>query len=169
MPSASGERQPGAGHRRVVDAADRRPSHKPVFWYKAFSAERRVGDGAAGGENRRRLIKHAQYYWLLLAESHLTRRLLGHAAKDYGAPITSRIGERRPKQFSVLSETGEGKVFVEWVEKRQFLALRFCRGRRKGSAFKNLTGALHADGVGCTLSVGRGSQNGNSGLFKFRR
>jgi hypothetical protein len=24
-----------------------------------------------------RLIKHAQYYWLLLAESHLTRRLFG--------------------------------------------------------------------------------------------
>jgi hypothetical protein len=24
-----------------------------------------------------RLIKHARYYWLLLAESHLTRRLLG--------------------------------------------------------------------------------------------
>ena len=25
----------------------------------------------------RRLIKHARYYWLLLAESHLTRRLFG--------------------------------------------------------------------------------------------
>jgi hypothetical protein len=24
-----------------------------------------------------RLIKHARYYWLLLAESHLTRRLFG--------------------------------------------------------------------------------------------
>ena len=24
-----------------------------------------------------RLLKHARYYWLLLAESHLTRRLLG--------------------------------------------------------------------------------------------
>jgi hypothetical protein len=39
-------------------------------------------------------------------------------------------------------------------EKRQFLALRFCGDRRKGSALKNLTGALHADGVECTLSVG---------------
>ncbi len=27
----------------------------------------------AGG----RLVKHARYYWLLLAESHLTRRLFG--------------------------------------------------------------------------------------------
>ena len=24
-----------------------------------------------------KLVKHAQYYWLLLAESHLTRRLFG--------------------------------------------------------------------------------------------
>jgi hypothetical protein len=24
-----------------------------------------------------RLVKHARYYWLLLAESHLTRRLIG--------------------------------------------------------------------------------------------
>ncbi len=25
----------------------------------------------------RRLVKHARYYWLMLAESHLTRRLFG--------------------------------------------------------------------------------------------
>jgi hypothetical protein len=54
----------------------------------------------------------------------------------------------------VLSETEEGKVSEEWVGKRQFLALRFCRSRRKGSALKNLAGALHTDRVGCTLSVG---------------
>jgi len=55
----------------------------------------------------------------------------------------------------VLSDTGEEKVFEERVEKRQFLTLRFCCGRRKGSALKNLAGALHTDGVGCTSSVGR--------------
>jgi hypothetical protein len=32
---------------------------------------------AAVGEDRGRLIKHARYYWLLLAEGHLTRRLFG--------------------------------------------------------------------------------------------
>jgi hypothetical protein len=37
-----------------------------------------------------RLIKHARYYWLLLAESQLT---LGYAAKDCGASVTNRIGE----------------------------------------------------------------------------
>ncbi|MFY9531635.1 MAG: hypothetical protein WBC04_13975 [Candidatus Acidiferrales bacterium] len=36
--------------------------HFPAFFY--FSL---------GG----RLVKHARYYWLLLAESHLTRRLFG--------------------------------------------------------------------------------------------
>ena len=30
---------------------------------------------ASPGEDRGRLVKHARYYWLLLAESHLTRRL----------------------------------------------------------------------------------------------
>ena len=29
---------------------------------------------ATAGQDRR-LVKHARYYWLLLAESHLTRRL----------------------------------------------------------------------------------------------
>jgi hypothetical protein len=31
---------------------------------------------AAVGEDGGRLIRHAHYYWLLLAESHLTRQLL---------------------------------------------------------------------------------------------
>ena len=29
------------------------------------------------GEDLCRLVKHSRYYWLLLAESHLTRRLFG--------------------------------------------------------------------------------------------
>jgi hypothetical protein len=41
------------------------------------------------------------------------------------------------------------------VETRQFSALGFFRNRRKDSAVKNLAGALHADRVGCTLSVVR--------------
>jgi hypothetical protein len=32
---------------------------------------------ATAGETGGRLMKHARYYWLLLAESHLTRRLFG--------------------------------------------------------------------------------------------
>ena len=40
-------------------------------------------------------------------------------------------------------------------EKRQFLALRFCCGRWKDFAFRNLAGALYSYGGGCTLSVGQ--------------
>ncbi len=32
-----------------------------------------------------RLIKHARYYWLMLAESHLTRRLFGAMARRIAA------------------------------------------------------------------------------------
>jgi hypothetical protein len=40
-----------------------------------------------------RLIKHARYYWLLLAESHLTRRLFwGHGAPNRSAAGAHRIG-----------------------------------------------------------------------------
>jgi hypothetical protein len=53
-----------------------------------------ITDGQNFGERQvntgGRLIKHARYYWLLLAESQLT---LGYAAKDCGASVTSRIGE----------------------------------------------------------------------------
>jgi hypothetical protein len=31
------------------------------------------------------LIKHARYYWLLLAESHLTRRLFGSMLRQIEA------------------------------------------------------------------------------------
>jgi len=37
------------------------------------------------------LIKHARYYWLLLAESHLTRRLFG-AMLQRIAPLPSPAG-----------------------------------------------------------------------------
>ena len=38
-----------------------------------------------------RLIKHARYYWLLLAESHLTRRLFGGILRQIEAlPLPAR-------------------------------------------------------------------------------
>ena len=37
-----------------------------------------------------RLVKHARYYWLLLAESHLTRRLFGSMVRRIAAlPVES--------------------------------------------------------------------------------
>jgi hypothetical protein len=39
-------------------------------------------------------MKHARYYWLLLAESHLTRRLFGAMlGMDRGAILASRVGD----------------------------------------------------------------------------
>ncbi len=34
-----------------------------------------------------RLIKHAQYYWLMLAESHLTRQLFGSMIRRIDALV----------------------------------------------------------------------------------
>ena len=39
------------------------------------------------------------------------------------------------------------------VREAQFWALGFSYNRQRGSALKNLAGALPADGVGCTLSL----------------
>jgi hypothetical protein len=55
----------------------------------------------------------------------------------------------------VLSETGEGKVFEEWVGEGSVFDFEILPRHRKDFALKNLAGALHTDGVGCTLSVGR--------------
>ena len=35
-----------------------------------------------------RLVKHARYYWVMLAESHLTRRLFGSTVRRIGALAT---------------------------------------------------------------------------------
>ena len=40
-----------------------------------------------------RLIKHARYYWLLLAESHLTRRLFGSMVRRSPRCPRRRVGE----------------------------------------------------------------------------
>jgi hypothetical protein len=40
---------------------------------------------AAAGEDRGRLIKRALYHWLLLAESQLTRRLVGTMVRRISA------------------------------------------------------------------------------------
>ena len=46
---------------------------------------------AAAGENRRTIDQDGRYYWLLLAESHLTRRLLV-ACWGRGAAVAGRYG-----------------------------------------------------------------------------
>jgi hypothetical protein len=58
-----------------------------------------------------------------------------------------------PNRFRRQSSLEEGKRLRNEWEMRQFSVFGFFRNRRKGSKFKNLAGALHADRVGCKLAV----------------
>ena len=56
-----------------------------------------------------RLVKHARYYWLLLAESHLTRRLFGTMLQRIWAlPVLT--GDRCPRPFSEKRAQHTGSV-----------------------------------------------------------
>ncbi len=81
-----------------------RPSYKPIVRYQSFlyqaaswKAARRlvlpapIGDWSLTSLQQRlvktggRLSKHACYYWLLFAESHLTRRLFASMLRRIAA------------------------------------------------------------------------------------
>ena len=59
-----------------------------------------------------RLVKHARYYWLLLAESHLTKRLFGsNAPADRRAVASGGIAEAVGAGKSIQSQEGtEGRL-----------------------------------------------------------
>lgn len=89
------------------------------------------------------------------------RRVTSDGGLVLGRELDERLGLREFRRavdrdrFRCCTRLEKEKCLWNGWEKRQFLASGFCRGHRKGSALKNLAGALHADGVGCTLSVGR--------------
>jgi hypothetical protein len=51
------------------------------------------------------LVKHARYYWLLLAKSHLTRRLFGMMLRRIGRCPRPRAEARRLPQSDPGNET----------------------------------------------------------------
>jgi hypothetical protein len=55
----------------------------------------------------------------------------------------------------VLSETGDGKVFEEWVGEASVFGFEILPRPSERLALKNLAGALHIDRGGCTSWVGR--------------
>ena len=64
-----------------------------------------------------RLIKHARYYWLLLAESHLTRRLFGGMLQRIVTlPVPAGYAARRAQQI-LMTRWGEGEVVcgIDWT------------------------------------------------------
>src|SRR6266849_9742419 len=68
-----------------------------------------------------------------------------------------RDRQRKPKDklFHTVGEQQNGCMISAVLEPKRRFPLRFCRSRRKGAALNNLAGALHIEGAGCTLPVGR--------------
>ena len=60
-----------------------------------------------------RLVKHARYYWLLLAESRLTRRVFG-AMVERIAALSVGTGYKRRRASEI---TGGGEACMEVAEK----------------------------------------------------
>ena len=59
-----------------------------------------------------RLVKHARYYWLLLAEGHLTRRLFGAMLRRIAAlPVPAAQAKAEAREL-VNEEVGDRKVSV---------------------------------------------------------
>jgi len=67
-----------------------------------------------------RLIKHARYYWLLLAESHLTRAALRQHAQGRDAAVASGIGGLQ-SAADFGEEMGWGKLSAESIGQTAFL------------------------------------------------
>lgn len=69
-----------------------------------------------------RLLKHPCLYWLLLAESHLTRRLframLGRIA---ALPLPAAWARWRPGRTSSDEQAKDGEVWQEFVERAKFV------------------------------------------------
>jgi hypothetical protein len=79
-----------------------------------------------------RLIRHARYYWLLLAESHLTRRLFGSMVRRIEAlPVPAdKVWRRASKQV------GTGSVQTEPVPTGR-------RKERNGEVYERSLGMRH--------------------------
>jgi len=116
-----------------------------------------------------RLVKHARSYWLLLAESHLTRRTVwSHTGQDRSATITSGLGE--PPAGPDFKRRAGRRVSEEWVERETGSCLVILRSGKTGPfrpRWKHPTLKTRlaiAVGGGQAYIVGRaGVHSGNSG------
>ena len=78
-----------------------------------------------------RLIKHSRYYWLLLAERHLTQRLFCGILRDHGAAVASRI-RRAQSGAKFDDDAGRREKFVRnRSNKMHFRTLRAHRLRNQ--------------------------------------
>ena len=80
-----------------------------------------------------RLIKQARYYWLLLAESYLTRRLFGSMLRRIEAPaLASRVGELKTGSDFSDERGGAGKVSEARVERGSVSSFGILRRGKTG-------------------------------------
>ena len=70
-------------------------------------------------------MKHARYYWLLLAESHLTRRLFGAMVRRIAALPSDGVDAAMGAAKTSGQEARVGEVFVEYAEKASLPDLGF--------------------------------------------
>jgi hypothetical protein len=75
-----------------------------------------------------RLVKHARYYWLMLAESHLTRRLFGAmVAKDRRLAGADGVDGGRFVAKSRAKEARDGGVRMELTRKMGLVGIDVSR------------------------------------------
>ncbi len=93
-----------------------------------------------------RLVKHARYYWLLLAESHLTRRLFASMVRRIAAlpDQRDRVCGLKDKQLDKKGG-GNGKVSEESIESGR---LRLGRHpRRRHNQLTSTASTFCCDGI----------------------
>jgi hypothetical protein len=72
-------------------------------------------------------IRHARYYWLLLAESHLTRRLSGSTVRRIASlPLPTGEGAAAGRQTG-RRKAGDGEVHEKSLEIRHFRAFPYSK------------------------------------------
>ena len=78
-------------------------------------------------------MKHARYYWLMLAESHLTRRLFGGVVRRIAAlPTLAEWAKAAVAGKSINEQVGGGKVWAQ-SGKRAAVAGHRVLGRNRAS------------------------------------
>ena len=63
-------------------------------------------------KTRGRMVKHARYYWTVLAEGHLSRRLFGSMLIDCGAAPAGRVVNRERHRMERLEVFQRGQVLA---------------------------------------------------------
>ena len=66
-----------------------------------------------------RLVKHARYYWLLLAEGHLNRRLFGDMLGRIWAPTCARRLKCLVRSGPEMGSLPKGNVGAVWSHGRR--------------------------------------------------